>query len=138
QLATIALAARIPENPLAVLAGTTTGMLIADGIGIIVGVVLCKRIPERTIKLVSAGAFIVFGFIAVYQISASDLALTLPITLGIMGALLVVTAIGAIWLIRKNQTVSEVEAVAEYCRTKNALDMGDGPQGLDVGTRLDA
>ena len=31
--------------------GTTAGMLVADGIGIIVGVVMCKRIPERTIKL---------------------------------------------------------------------------------------
>jgi putative Ca2+/H+ antiporter (TMEM165/GDT1 family) len=67
QLATIALAARFQESPAGVLAGSTTGMLIADGIGIIVGVVMCKRIPERTVKQVSAGAFIFFGLIGSWQ-----------------------------------------------------------------------
>jgi putative Ca2+/H+ antiporter (TMEM165/GDT1 family) len=61
QLATIALAAKLKDAPLAVLAGTTTGMLIADSIGILVGVVLRRRIPERRIKFVSAAAFMLFG-----------------------------------------------------------------------------
>lgn len=58
QLATIALATRFPSNSVGILMGTTTGMLIADAIGIVVGVVMCKKIPERTIKLVLAGVFI--------------------------------------------------------------------------------
>jgi putative Ca2+/H+ antiporter (TMEM165/GDT1 family) len=69
QLATIALAARFPQNPAAVLMGTTTGMLIADYVGIWVGVVACRRIPERTMKLTSAAAFILFGLIGIYQMA---------------------------------------------------------------------
>ncbi|NMC56357.1 MAG: TMEM165/GDT1 family protein [Eubacteriaceae bacterium] len=69
QLATIALAAKFPQTPIFILMGTTTGMLIADGIGIIIGVVMCKKIPERTIKLISAAAFILFVFIGCYQVS---------------------------------------------------------------------
>lgn len=69
QLATIALATKFPGSPLEILMGTTTGMLIADGIGIIFGVVMGKRIPEHIIKYVSAGMFIVFGLIGSYQVA---------------------------------------------------------------------
>jgi Ca2+/H+ antiporter, TMEM165/GDT1 family len=61
QLATISLAVRY-SDPIAVLLGTTTGMVIADGIGIGIGIVLGKRLPDTLIRLVSAGVFIVFGF----------------------------------------------------------------------------
>ncbi len=61
QLATISLAVKY-SHPLAVLLGTTTGMVVADGIGIIVGIVLGKRLPDALIRLVSAGVFILFGF----------------------------------------------------------------------------
>lgn len=137
QLATIAIATQFPQNPLVILLGTTTGMLIADGIGIIIGVVLCKRIPERTIKLVSAGAFIVFGLIAVYQVAMNDLTLGLTLTWVIMAALAAVTAGIAFFLIRNSQATGEFEAVAEYCRNKNATGMDDGPNGLEIGTKLD-
>jgi Ca2+/H+ antiporter, TMEM165/GDT1 family len=60
QLATVALAARFPGT-LQVWLGTTTGMVIADAIGIVVGIVLGKRIPERLIKWAAAIMFIVFG-----------------------------------------------------------------------------
>ena len=40
---------------------TTTGMLIADAVGIGVGIVLGKRIPERLIKWVAALIFMFFG-----------------------------------------------------------------------------
>lgn len=65
QLATVALAARY-ENPLATLMGTTTGMLIADALGIYVGVVAGKRIPERLVKWISALIFIAFGLVGLY------------------------------------------------------------------------
>ena len=60
QLATVALAAEY-KSILAVWLGTTTGMLIADAIGIGVGIVLGKKIPERLIKWVAALIFIFFG-----------------------------------------------------------------------------
>lgn len=66
QLATISLAAEY-QNPVSVLMGTTLGMLVADGIGIVFGVVLCKRIPQRTVKWFSAGIFVIFGLVGVYE-----------------------------------------------------------------------
>ncbi len=103
QLATIALATKFPSDPIGILIGTTTGMLIADGIGIIVGVVLCKRIPERTIKLVSAAAFIVFGFVGSYQVATEQLHLSTPILILVLAVLLVITGAAAYVLIRKNR-----------------------------------
>jgi putative Ca2+/H+ antiporter (TMEM165/GDT1 family) len=52
QLATIALAAKFSVSPVWVLMGTLTGMMIADAIGIFVGVVMCKNISGRKIKQV--------------------------------------------------------------------------------------
>jgi Ca2+/H+ antiporter, TMEM165/GDT1 family len=61
QLATISLAVRY-SDPIAVLLGTTAGMVVADSVGIGIGVVLGKRLPDTLIRLVSAGVFIFFGF----------------------------------------------------------------------------
>ncbi len=66
QLATVALAAEY-KNILYVWFGTTTGMLIADAIGIGVGIVLGKKIPERLIKWVAAVVFIFFGISGLYE-----------------------------------------------------------------------
>ncbi len=60
QLATITIAAQFGEV-LPILAGTTLGMVIADGFGIIVGMVLNKHIPEKKIKLLAAAIFILCG-----------------------------------------------------------------------------
>jgi putative Ca2+/H+ antiporter (TMEM165/GDT1 family) len=60
QLATVALGAKY-QTILPVWLGTTLGMVIADAIGIGVGIVLGKRIPERTVKWVAAVIFILFG-----------------------------------------------------------------------------
>jgi putative Ca2+/H+ antiporter (TMEM165/GDT1 family) len=62
QLATISLAVKYSDDPIAVLLGTTAGMVVADSIGIGIGIVLGKRLPDTLIRLVSAGVFIVFGF----------------------------------------------------------------------------
>lgn len=66
QLATIALAAKFSEV-VPVWLGTTAGMMVADAIGIIVGIVLGKRIPERTVKWTAALIFIGFGIAGLYQ-----------------------------------------------------------------------
>jgi putative Ca2+/H+ antiporter (TMEM165/GDT1 family) len=74
QLATISLAARY-QNVIGVLLGATLGMLVADGIGIGVGVILGKNIPERIIKWVSAAIFIVFGFAGIVEVLPSMIGL---------------------------------------------------------------
>lgn len=66
QLATVALAAQF-SSIVPVWMGTTTGMLIADGIGIIIGIVLGKRIPERAVKWFAAVIFIGFGLFGLYE-----------------------------------------------------------------------
>lgn len=112
QLATIALAARFPGQPLGILMGTTTGMLIADGIGIIVGVVMCKRIPERTIKMVSAAVFILFGFLACYQVGVEQIGLSVAAVLAILVMIGVVTAYAAWALIKREQNGKKPAAQA--------------------------
>ncbi len=66
QLATVALAAEF-SKVIPVWAGTTTGMLIADAVGIIVGIVLHTKVPERKIKWFAAIVFILFGLLGLYQ-----------------------------------------------------------------------
>lgn len=85
QLATISLAAEY-QNPLSVLIGTTLGMLVADGVGIVVGVVLCKRIPQRKIKWFSALIFVLFGLVGVYEV------LSVKVGLGYTALILAVLA----------------------------------------------
>jgi putative Ca2+/H+ antiporter (TMEM165/GDT1 family) len=65
QLATVALAAEF-QTIVPVWLGTTTGMLLADGLGIILGIVLHKRIPEKQIKWFAAFVFIAFGIWGLY------------------------------------------------------------------------
>jgi putative Ca2+/H+ antiporter (TMEM165/GDT1 family) len=66
QLATVALAAKY-QSIIPVWLGTTTGMIIADAIGIIIGIVIGKKIPERAVKWFAAVIFIFFGMIGLYQ-----------------------------------------------------------------------
>jgi putative Ca2+/H+ antiporter (TMEM165/GDT1 family) len=103
QLATIALATKFPDAPIAVLMGTTTGMLIADSIGILVGVVLRRRMPERKIKFVSAAAFILFGLVGSGQILWNDLGLSLPAVSGVLLALAAATGFAVFLLVRKEK-----------------------------------
>jgi len=72
QLATISLAVKY-QSMINVLIGTTLGMIVADAIGIIVGIVMRKHIPERIIKWVSAGIFILFGLVGIYKILSACL-----------------------------------------------------------------
>ena len=66
QLATVALAAEF-HTVMPVWMGTTTGMLIADAVGIIAGIVLHKKIPEKQIKWFAALVFIGFGLWGLYD-----------------------------------------------------------------------
>lgn len=67
QLVTISLAAQYPHAPLLVLAGTSVGMLLADGLGIFVGVILHRKLPELLLKQLSAALFFFFGLIGIWE-----------------------------------------------------------------------
>jgi Ca2+/H+ antiporter, TMEM165/GDT1 family len=47
--------------------GTTTGMMIADAFGIVVGIVLQNHIPERMVKWFAAACFGGFGLIGLHE-----------------------------------------------------------------------
>lgn len=66
QLATVALAAEF-HTILPVWLGTTAGMLVADAVGIGMGIVLHKKIPEKQIKWFAALVFIAFGLWGLYE-----------------------------------------------------------------------
>lgn len=102
QLATIALAAKF-QTVVPVWLGTTAGMMVADGIGILFGIVLGKKIPERTMKWFAAVLFIGFGLFGLYEYVPADF-WTLPI---IAGGLLVLAV--SIWLAVRNANPSAME-----------------------------
>jgi putative Ca2+/H+ antiporter (TMEM165/GDT1 family) len=124
QLATIALAAKFSVSPIWVLMGTLTGMMIADAIGIFVGVMMCKNISGRKIKLVSAGAFILFGFIGSWQVGADELDLGTGTLAAVMTVLVLITGLSAYYLIRKENTSQEGDDKAglDYCLVKEQKD----------------
>jgi len=104
QLASIALAAKYNSLWL-VLIGTTLGMMISNIIGILVGVVFGKKIPERTVKLVSASIFILFGYLGMFQYIPSvniKLATITGVTLIVVG-----------YVYYLNKSTSKNEAIQE-------------------------
>ena len=60
QLATVALGARYASTAL-VTAGTTLGMLAADGLAVFTATKLGRVVPVRWVRLVAAGLFFLFG-----------------------------------------------------------------------------
>ncbi|MDR3564246.1 MAG: TMEM165/GDT1 family protein [Negativicutes bacterium] len=66
QLTTVALAAQF-NSIIPVWLGTTGGMLIANGLGIIAGMVLGKRISADTMKWAAVVTYIAFGLYGLYD-----------------------------------------------------------------------
>ncbi len=66
QLATVSLAARY-TGALAVLCGTTLGMLTADAAGIGIGVMMRRRLPGGAVKWISAPVFAMSGLAGVFR-----------------------------------------------------------------------
>lgn len=98
QLATISLAIKYDDAKY-VLLGTTLGMGIADAIGIIIGIVLHKHLPEKAIKWFAAIIFMLFGLIGVYNILAKKIGLLY--VLCIIGVIIIFTCLAAWRLGRK-------------------------------------
>lgn len=104
QLATVALAAKY-QTIVPVWLGTTAGMMIADGIGIIFGIVLGKKIPERAMKWFAAILFIGFGIWGLYEYVPAEF-WTLPIIAGSSALLL-----AAMYFLARNATPPVSEQV---------------------------
>ncbi len=112
QLATLSLAVQY-QNPISVLAGATLAMLVADGIGIVIGVVFCRRIPQRALKWLSATIFVLFGLVGVYEVLPAIVGLSYAVAVLVLLAAIAVVAIFAI--IKKQKPATETPQVC----TKN-------------------
>lgn len=97
QLATVALAAKY-QSIVPIWMGTTAAMLVADAFGIIVGVVLGKKIPERFVKWFAAVIFILFGIIGLY--AALPVAFLTP---AVMAAGLLLIAASVFLVVRRGR-----------------------------------
>lgn len=96
QLATVALAAKFPNAIIPVWMGTTVGMMIANAIGILIGVVLGKQIPERLVKWGASLIFILFGILGLYDALPREY-LSIPKIGAFMAVLLVAMYFMAKW-----------------------------------------
>jgi putative Ca2+/H+ antiporter (TMEM165/GDT1 family) len=67
QIATIALAARFPDL-VAVIAGTTTGMLLADVPAVLFGELVSKKAPLKLMRAIAAASFVVLGGLALLNV----------------------------------------------------------------------
>lgn len=102
QLATVALAAKY-QTIIPIWLGTTAAMLAADAFGIIVGVVLGKRIPERFVKWLAAVIFILFGIIGLYD-SIPERFLTPTVMAGGIFFILVMVGL-VVWRNRRGEVI---------------------------------
>lgn len=66
QIATVALAAGYPSL-MAVVAGTTTGMLLANLPVVFLGKAFSDRLPLRAIHYVASGLFVVLGIVFIFR-----------------------------------------------------------------------
>ena len=66
-LTTVAQAAAHPQFPVAVWIGSSLGMVLSDGLAIIVGRVLGTKLPERAIKIGASILFFIFGVFSLIQ-----------------------------------------------------------------------
>lgn len=117
QLATVSLAAGL-SNPFAVLLGTTIGMLVADGIGIIIGVVMNKKIPENVLKWVSAGIFAMSGLVG-YIESAKKL-MDKNMLLITISMLIIITGIFTILIYKSNRNEGVFDEIAALNEKNNS------------------
>lgn len=68
-------------SPVAILAGTVSGMIVTGGIGIYIGKKLGDRIPEFAIKVIAAAIFMFFGVTKLVQTLPSHLINPLSVSL---------------------------------------------------------
>lgn len=85
QLATVVLAARYNEI-IPVWLGTTVGMMIANAIGIVIGNLAGRRLPEKAITWFAALAFIAYGAYSLWEATPRSFWQP-PVVIGALAAL---------------------------------------------------
>jgi putative Ca2+/H+ antiporter (TMEM165/GDT1 family) len=73
-LATVTLASQL-QAFVPVWLGSSIGMVIADGIAIVIGAVAGRRLPERGIRLIAAAIFIISGIVTLIEVTFGGLPL---------------------------------------------------------------
>lgn len=106
QLATISLAVKY-QAIITVWMGTTLGMMVADAFGIVVGIVLGKKIPERIIKWGAALIFIGFGVAGLYENLPKPMLTPMVITAGTLAIILMIFLVA--WWNNKKTTLAAVQ-----------------------------
>ena len=100
QLATVSLAVKY-QNMFGVLMGTTLAMVTADAIGIVVGIIMRKHIPQTLVKWVSAIVFILFGLSGIHKVLLTRM---IPMYLwGVISLISISTICVALYLVRSNK-----------------------------------
>ena len=99
QLTTLTLAVE-HRLPLFVLGGAVLGMMAANGPAVLLGDWIFKRVSQRTIRLCSAGVFLVFGLVSLYE--------TQGLAVAVLAA--TVTALAAALMLRRNQSAASEPA----------------------------
>ena len=119
QLATISLAVKY-QAIITVWMGTTLGMMVADAFGIVVGIVMGKKIPERVIKWGAALIFIGFGVVGLYENLPKPMLTPLVIMAGTLTIILMIFLVA--WWNNRKLTLSSVQESqdgADQNRTEN-------------------
>jgi Ca2+/H+ antiporter, TMEM165/GDT1 family len=104
QLATISLAAQY-NNAVSVLIGSTLGMLVADTVGIVIGVVFCRRIPQRVFKWFSVLLFAAFGLVGVFEVLTKNFGFAYAVSA--VAALAALTIALGYWLAKHQKPLPE-------------------------------
>jgi putative Ca2+/H+ antiporter (TMEM165/GDT1 family) len=128
QLATIALAVEY-DSVFFVWYGTTIGMLISNAIGIVFGVVMGRRIPERAIKWSASIIFIGFGVWGLYDTLPRHVWTPVTVSVSLLllaSSIVVVHRLGA----RRSAQLLEAGRFCDIVEEKNAGSGGGVGEGL--------
>jgi putative Ca2+/H+ antiporter (TMEM165/GDT1 family) len=67
QLAAISLTSEMPKEAIMIWAGAIIGMILADGLAILIGTILHKKLPHKAIKISAGIVFIGFGLFNLFS-----------------------------------------------------------------------
>ncbi|QTI69757.1 TMEM165/GDT1 family protein [Gordonia polyisoprenivorans] len=109
-LATITLAT--DNDWVGVWIGSTIGMVAADALAIVVGMLLGKHLPERVISLGAAVLFFVFaGWLLFEGLTAAST----PVVIGTISAVVVLIGVGSVYIrhVHRRRRANEANAVSD-------------------------
>ena len=110
QLATISLAVEY-QAIITVWMGTTLGMMVSNAFGIVVGIVMGKKIPERIIKWGAALIFIGFGAVGLYENLPRPMLTPVVIMSGTLTIILMIFLVA--WWNNKKSALASVQQCQE-------------------------